>query len=214
MPGCVCWKRCLLCNSHRLHLPRIVTLNSAFIPGFLLSAALRLVGLRAFVIRTQNERARFQVLLQQIRAAALRTRFVDRPISRRKPALGIIGATVEEISATRFLLGQVSGFTLRAFHSDVVLLDPLAFRITAARNELSVAAMAQQEIAPALRTLLVQRNVGDFLCLVQAAGGLAVRISGAGHELAEPPALQHHGPSTVLAVLLLSRLLQIGYRSE
>src|SRR5271157_3359954 len=214
MPGCkgraVLWKRHLLCNSHRLYLPRVVTFNRAFIPGFLLSAAFRLFGLSAPVIRTNNERARFQVLLQQIWTAALRTRFGDRPVCRREPALGIIGTTVEEISATRLLLCQVAGLALRTLHANIVLLDPLAFGIAAAGDELSEAAMAQQQVAPALRTFLVKRNVGDLLGLVQAARSLAVRISGAGHKLAESPALQHHGPAAVLAILFLRRLLEIG----
>src|SRR5271165_804133 len=109
MPGCkrraaFYRKRCLLCNSRRPYFPRVVTFNRSFIRGFLLPADLGLARFGALVVRTHNERARLQVLLQQIRAAALRAGFVDRLIRRSKPALRIVGATVEEIPATRLFL--------------------------------------------------------------------------------------------------------------
>src|ERR1039458_5217819 len=101
MPGCkaglrFAWKRYLLCNSFRLDFPRVVTFNRTFIPGFLLPAALagalRLVAFSAFVVRTHQEVARLQVLLQQIRAATLGTGLSHRPVGRGKPALWIVGA--------------------------------------------------------------------------------------------------------------------------
>ena len=51
---------------------------------------------------------------------------------------------------------------------------------------------------------------GTFLALVEAPRGLAIGIAGAGHELPEAPALQHHHPPAVLAVLLLRGLLHVG----
>src|ERR1017187_689303 len=188
----------LLCNSFRLDFPRVVTFNRTFIPGFFLptalAGALRLVALGTFVVGTHQEVARLQVLLQQIRAATLGTGFSHRPVGRCKPALWIVGATVEEVAAARFLLRQLARPTLRTLHSDVVLLHPLAFRIAAARNELSIAAMPQQKVAAALWALFIERDVRHLLPLVEAARGLAVGIAGASHELPKASALQHHGP--------------------
>src|SRR5256885_9288062 len=44
-----------------------------------------------------------------------------------------------------------------------------------------------------------QRNVGNFLPLIQPARGLAVGISRARHELPETATLEHHHPPAVLA---------------
>src|ERR1039458_10390871 len=89
-----CGKRYLLCNSFRLDFPRVVTFNRTFIPGFLLPAALAgtlgLVALGAFVIRTHQEAARPQVLLQQIRAATFGTGLSHRPVCRGESALRIV----------------------------------------------------------------------------------------------------------------------------
>src|ERR1039457_749242 len=101
-----------LCNSFRLDFPRVVTFNRTFIPEFLLPAALagalRLVAFSAFVVRTHQEVARLQVLLQQIRAATLGTGLSHRPVCRCKPALWIVGATVEEVAAACFFLRQLA----------------------------------------------------------------------------------------------------------
>src|SRR5271165_2586566 len=152
-------RRCPLCNGHGLHLARVVTFNRTFIPGFLLSAALGFLRLGAFVVGTDQEGTRLQVFLQQIGTAALRTGFCNRFVSRREPALRVIGAAVEEVAAARFFLGEVSGLAFRALHADIVLLHPLAFRITAAGDELSVTAMPQQQVASTLRAFLLEWNV-------------------------------------------------------
>src|ERR1019366_8337601 len=219
MPGCkaglrFAWKRYLLCNSFRLDFPRVVTFNRTFNPGFLLPAALagalRLVAFAAFVVRTHQEAARFQVLLQEIWAATLGTGLSHRPVGRGEPALRIVGATVKEVAAARLLLRQLARPTLGTLHPDVVLLHPLAFRIAAARNKLSIAAMPQQKVASALGALFIERDVWDLLRLVEPARGFAIGISGASHELPKAPAFQYHRPAAIFAVFLLRGFLHIG----
>src|ERR1700691_3137750 len=156
----------LLCNSLGLQFARVVTFNRAFIPGFFLAAAFGFVGVGALgslVVRTYQERSRLQGLLQQVGAAALGTGLVYQLVGRGELALGIIRSAVEQITAARFLLRQVPGLGPRTLHANVVLLHPLALGIAAARNELAEPAMTQQEIPPALRTLLIQRDVRDLL---------------------------------------------------
>ena len=69
--------------------------------------------------------------------------------------------------------------------------------------------MPQHHVAPALRTFLFQRDVRNFLRLVEPACRFAFRIAGARHELAEAPALQHHHASTVLAIFVLRSVLRV-----
>src|SRR5208282_6836925 len=45
---------------------------------------------------------------------------------------------------------------------------------------------------------------------IEPPRGLAIGIAGAGHELAEAPALQDHNAAAVFAIFLLRGLLQIG----
>jgi hypothetical protein len=66
--------------------------------------------------------------------------------------------------------------------------------------------MPQHHVAAALGAELFEWNVGHALALVQAARSAAIRISRAGHELAEAPALEHHHAPAVLAVLVLAGL--------
>ena len=70
--------------------------------------------------------------------------------------------------------------------------------------------MADHHIAPALRAEFVQRNVRNFLALIEAARGLAIRVSRASHELSESSALEHHHAAAVLAVFFLRSLLHVG----
>ena len=70
--------------------------------------------------------------------------------------------------------------------------------------------MADHHVAPALGAELVDRNVRNFLALIKPASGLAVGISGAGHELAEAAPLQDHHPAAVLAIFFLRGLLDVG----
>src|SRR5271165_6789221 len=70
--------------------------------------------------------------------------------------------------------------------------------------------MPYQQIASALRALLIERNIRHFLRLVEPSRGLAVGITGARHELAKTAPLEHHGPSTVLAIFFLGRFLEVS----
>src|SRR5579859_6850255 len=147
------------------------------------------------------------MLLQEVRAAALRTRLRHRLIRRSEIALGIIRATVERVAATtRLLLHQLAIGALRALHADVILLDVFALRIAAAGDELAITSVAQHHVAPALGTQLFQGNVRHALTLIEPPRGPAIRIAGAGHELAKTSALEHHYPPAVLAILLLRGL--------
>src|SRR5581483_3324253 len=115
---------------------------------------------------------------------ASRTLLRDRLVRRREIAFRIARAAVEIIAAARFLFDDFAFLALRTLHANEVLLDPLALRISRAGNEFAVAAMAQHQAASALRTFFVERNIGDLLCLVEPPRGLALRVSGTGHELA------------------------------
>src|SRR5512140_1864188 len=98
------------------------------------------------------------MLLQQVRAAALRAGLGHRFVRRGELALGIMSATVERRAArARRLLDQFDA-ALGALHADEVLLHVLAFRIAAAGDELAVAPVPQHHVAVTLRTLFVQRN--------------------------------------------------------
>src|SRR6185312_8697091 len=101
-------------------------------------------------------------------------------------------------------------FALRTLHPDEVLLYVLAFRISAAGDELAVASVTQHHVASALRADFFERNVGNLLALIESARSLAVRIARAGHELPKASALEDHHTSAVLAVLFLRGLLHVG----
>src|SRR5579859_3246086 len=149
----------------------------------------------AFLVGTGDDRARLQVLFDQIFAAAARTLFRDRLVRRSELALGIISAAIERVALARTLFDQVAFFAVGTLHANVVLLDVFAVGIATAGGELAVAAMADHHVATALRAELVERNVGNFLALIETARSLAIRISGARHKLAEPPSLEHHHPA-------------------
>src|SRR6266496_2626136 len=70
--------------------------------------------------------------------------------------------------------------------------------------------MTNNEVAIAFGAFFIERNVGNPLALVEAPRSLAVRISGAGHKLAEAPALQHHHTAAVLAILFLGGFLHFS----
>src|SRR3954469_20223681 len=147
------------------------------------------------------------MFFQQVWAAALRARFRHRLVGRRKLARGIIRTAIECVAALpRLLFHQLAIGTLRTFHADEILLDVLAIRIAAARNKFAVASMPKHKVAVALGTELFQWNVRHALALIESPRGLAVRIAGAGHELAKAPALQYHHASAVLAVFILAGL--------
>src|SRR5205807_5581336 len=125
-------------------------------------------------------------------------------------ALGIIAASVKRVSLTGFLLDQVAFFAQRTLHADKILLDVLAVGISAARSEFAVATVTDHQITSAFRARLIERNVRDLFALIEAPRGLAIRITGAGHELAETPTLQDHYAAAVLAIFFLSSFLDLG----
>src|SRR6185437_1762855 len=61
--------------------------------------------------------------------------------------------------------------------------------------------MPDDKVTVTLRALLIQRNVRHALTLVQTAGGFAIGISGASHELPKASAFEHHHAAAILAVL-------------
>src|SRR5258708_17831311 len=111
--------------------------------------------------------------------------------------LRIIAATVECVALARLLFDQVSVLAVGTLHADEVLLYKLALRISTTRGELAEAAVADHQVASTLGARFVERNVRHLLALIEPARGLAIRVSGAGHKLAEAPALEHHHPAAV-----------------
>src|SRR5450755_2996129 len=203
-----CWS----CHSfrRRANVLREVTFNHCHrLDCFLLAASLGLFGGCPLVVGTNEKDAILQGLLQQIGAIAIGARLSHWLECRGELALRVVGAAVKEISTAGLLFGDVAILTHRALHSNEVLLDVLAFWIAAARYELAEAAVPDQQIASALRTLFVERNVGHLLPLIETPRCLAVRISRTSHELPKAPALEHHRTATVLAVFLLRRLLKV-----
>src|SRR6266403_3463950 len=164
----------------------------------------------ALLIRTRDHWTGFEVLLHQEFVAAARALLGNRLVGRREFALRVIRATVECIAFAGALLNQFPVLAKRAFHSDEVLLYELAFRIARTGGEFAVAPVSNHQVASAFRAGLIERDVGYAFALVEPPGSLAIRISGARHELAETAAFQHHHPATVLAILFLRRLLHVG----
>src|SRR5262249_43187957 len=108
-------------------------------------------------------------------------------------------------------LNQFAVRAQRALHADEILLHILTIRISAARCELAVAPMPDHQVAPAFWAKLIERNVWNFLALIQAAGSLAIRISRARHELPEAAAFKYHHSTAVFAVLVSrSSFLHVG----
>src|SRR6185437_3552816 len=143
------------------------------------------------------------MLFQQIRAAALRAGLRHWLVRRCEVAIRIVGAAIEGIAPTaRFFLHQLAILALRALHADKILLDVLAVRVSAARDELAVTPVAQHQVASALGAYLFQRDVRHALALIEPTRSLAIRITRAGHELAKAPALKHHYATTVFAVFV------------
>ena len=65
-------------------------------------------------------------------------------------------------------------------------------------------------LRPHLGQSFVERDVGNFLALIEPARGLAIRIASARHELAEASALQDHHAAAVFAIFFLRGLLDVG----
>src|SRR5436305_13194110 len=135
--------------------------------------------------------------------AAARALLCYRLVGRSKFALRIVRTSIKCVAFARPLLYQFAVFAQRAIHADKVLLHVLALRIAAARREFTEPPVPDHQIPTAFRTKFIQRNIRYLLALIQPPGGLAIRISGAGHELAETPALQYHHPAAVFAIFFL-----------
>src|SRR6185437_9883913 len=61
--------------------------------------------------------------------------------------------------------------------------------------------MPDDKVTVTLGALLIQRNVRHALTLVQTAGGFAIGISSASHELPKATAFENHHPAAILAIL-------------
>src|SRR5450432_4807176 len=100
-----------------------------------------------FLAGARDHRARLQILFDQIFAAATRALLGDRLVRRSELALRIISAAVEGVALARALFNQVAVFALRALHANVVLLDVLAFGISAAGRELAEPPVPSHDVA-------------------------------------------------------------------
>src|SRR5882672_11593721 len=137
-----------------------------------------------FLVRTGNDRTGLQIFFHEEFVAATWAFLVDGLVGRGELALGVVRAAVESVALARLLLHQVPILAQRALHADEVLFHKLAIGIARAGREFTIASVANHQIAAAFRAGFIQRNVGHALALVETAGGLAIRIAGAGHELA------------------------------
>src|SRR5262249_48010345 len=129
--------------------------------------------------------AGLQPLLDQVAGAALGALFRNRLAPRNEVAVRVAAAAVKRLAALRAPLYYFAFRTVRAGNSDGLLLHVLALRLIAACGELSEAAVLQHQIVAALRAFLFQRHIGFLLLSADSLGGLAIRISGTGVELAE-----------------------------
>src|SRR5947209_8428667 len=121
----------------------------------------------------------------------------------------MLGAAVEEVAAARFLLGDLAFAALGTGDADEVLLHPLALGVSGAGDESAVTAFSLHEILAALGAVFIERNGRGGFHRLKLARGLAVRVSGARHELAEASALEHHGASAIGTVLFAFGVLRV-----
>src|SRR5580704_9493337 len=137
----------------------------------------------AFLIRAGDHRSIFPNSLNQILMSAIRTLLRHRFRRRSEFAFRIISAPVKSITLACPFFNEFAVFAERALHSDEVLLHILAFRISAARSELTETPMPQNQVALAQWASLIERNVGHLLALIKPPRSLAIGIASAGHEL-------------------------------
>src|SRR5215470_460050 len=164
----------------------------------------------ALLVGAGDHRPGFQVLLDQESISAAWALLVDRLVRGSELALRVVRTAIERVALACFLLHQIAVFAIRALHTDEVLLHEFTIRISGAGSEFAVTTVADHQIASALRAWLVERNIGYALALIEAARGLAIRITRARHELAKAPALENHHAAAVLAILFLRCLLHVG----
>src|ERR1035441_6253620 len=159
----------------------------------------------ALRVRTLPYNARLEPLLHHVGAAALGALLRHGLAPSDEGAVGVAVAAVERLALLGTALDDLALRALRALDADGFLLDVLAGGVIAARRELAEPAELQNQVALALRALLVER----LILLLGAAdlfGGLAIGVSGAGQEGAEAALLQDHGAAAVFAVFLFTLL--------
>src|SRR6202051_5382455 len=105
---------------------------------------------------------------------AVGTLFGNRLGRRRELAFWIISAAVERVALASPLFDEFSIIAIRALHANEVLLHILAFGISTARRELAKAAVAEDHVAFAQRAEFIERNVRNFLFLIQNARRFAI----------------------------------------
>ena len=135
--------------------------------------------------RALQERARFEVFLDQIGATAIRTLLGDGPCPRDKIAVGISIAPVECFPPLRTTFHYFAFRTFRAFHTDRLLFHIFTGRIITAGGKLAKTPVFLNQIIAALGAFLVERNIGFLLRTPDLFGGFAVRIAGTCEESAE-----------------------------
>src|SRR5207244_1314866 len=153
--------------------------------------------------------------LDQERRLALRTRLRDRPIPRDEVALclAVVGAAEEDLAAPRPLLRQEAATPgPRAVDPQRDRPGGLALRITRAGEELAEpAALDQHRRAAGLALLVGGRLRRDLdravLAPDELLGVLALRVTGAGEELAVSAPLDHHRRPALLTLVLGRDLL-------
>ena len=164
----------------------------------------------ALLIRARNHRPSLQELLDQIGIPARRALLRNRLMRRRKLAFRITSATIKCIALARPLLDNFSVLAQWALHANKILLDVLAFRVSATGCKFPIPSVAQNHVAITLRALLVEWNIRNFLALIQPPRRLAIRISRTRHELPESTTFQNHYAAAILAIFFLRRLLRVG----
>src|SRR6185295_13503447 len=125
--------------------------------------------------------------------AAPGARFRNRFVTHRELTRRISRATIEAAALALFL-DDLSRPAFRAAHAGRLLLDVFALRIIRASRERPVSPPLERELAAALWTMLFEPDIvrREFDTLLSFASRLTVRITGAGEELPEAPALQYH----------------------
>src|SRR5208283_2676637 len=110
----------------------------------------------AFLIRTCNYRPILANPLDQVLMPAIRTLLGNGLRRGGELALRVISASVKSVALARAFFDQFAFFALRTLYADEVLLHVLAFRISAARSELAVTAVPQDEVAFAQRAGFIE----------------------------------------------------------
>src|SRR5690606_14320037 len=145
-------------------------------------------------------------LLGEERGTALGTRFGDRLVPEGVVALRVIGAAIEHLAATRLALHDIAA-VLGADDSCGLVLDVLAGGVPRARRELAESPLLEHEVLAAHRAEFIEdlirlRSGNTLLGRDDLPRRLALRVSRAGEEHAEPAAFGHHRLAAVLAGLL------------